>query len=73
VLEIINLNRMLDDESILDALGVVAVVIGVAAIATGVINGGPILKLLESGSPLVLAGLAAIVGGGALKAYLKNR
>ena len=64
---------MLDDESILDALGVVAVVIGVAAIATGVINGGPILKLLESGSPLVLAGLAAIVGGGALKAYLKNR
>lgn len=73
MLGIIDLNRMLDDESILDALGVAVVVIALAGIATGVINGGPILKLLESGSPLVLAGLAAIVGAGALKAYFKNR
>lgn len=73
MLEIIDSNRMLDDESILDALGVAVVIIVLAGIATGVINGEPIFKLLEGGSPLVLAGLAAIVGGGALKAYLSNR
>ena len=64
---------MLDDESILDTLGVIVVLAGVSAVATGVLNGGPVLALLESGSPWILGGLTAIVGGGAFTAYLRNR
>lgn len=73
MLEIIDSNRMLRDETLLDIAGALLLVIAAAAFATGYLNEVPIPKLLEGVSPLLLGGVAAIAGTGAILAFFKNR
>jgi len=64
---------MMRDETILDALGVLLVLVAVAAFSAGYMNGVPIPQLLESVSPLAFGGVAAVAGAGAVLTFLKNR
>ena len=64
---------MARDETILDGVGVVCVLIAVAAFSVGYVEGVPIPKLLEGVSPILLLGVAAIAGVGAVVAFFRNR
>ena len=63
----------MDDETILDIVGVLGVFIAVGLAVTGWIDGLPALAVLESSSPMFLASVAAIAGAGAVVAFFKNR
>jgi len=64
---------MFEDETILDAVGVVLIIVAVAAFAAGTLNGAPVPQLLESVSPLLFLGVAAISGVSGVLTLFRNR
>jgi hypothetical protein len=64
---------MVADETLLDGVGALAVgfalVLGLSALQ----QGSAPLAILRTTSPVILGGLAAIAGAGALVTFLKNR
>jgi len=64
---------MLNDETTLDILGTISFLVGVCIVAYVAVTSGAVVSAAEAATPLILAGLAAIVGGGAVKMFLKNR
>lgn len=64
------------DEETLDLIGKIAAGLGILIILYAFIQAGTVqafLNLVQAGSQLIIVGVAAIVGGGAVMAYFRSR
>jgi hypothetical protein len=66
----------MSEENNLDVIGYLAAAVGLAVIGYSFFQAGSFATFLEAvqaGSQLVLVGIAAVVGGGAVAAYFRSR